>query len=99
MPVALSFESRSVTREQYDSLRARLDVDHPDRMPDGAILHLAGPHPDGGWRVFEVWESEEEARRFITERLEPIFAEAGRTLATPEVWELHSLVVRSARRR
>jgi hypothetical protein len=94
MPVALSFHNPSVTQEQYDALRDRLDVDHPDRMPDGAILHLAAPDPAGGWRVFEIWESEEAARTFMRERLEPIFAEAGRELATPEVWELHRLVVR-----
>jgi hypothetical protein len=94
MAVALMFQNPNVTREQYDATRAKLDVDHPDRMPDGAILHLAGPHPDGGWRVFEVWESEAAARRFITERLEPLFAASGRELAEPEVWQLHACVHR-----
>jgi hypothetical protein len=94
MAIALMFENRSVTQEQYDALRAKLDVDHPDRMPEGAILHIAGPHPDGGWRVFEVWESEEAARKFIAERLEPIFAASGRELAQPEVWQLHASVHR-----
>jgi hypothetical protein len=93
MAVALLFENRHVTQEAYDSLRAKLDVDHPDRMPEGAILHSAGPHPEGGWRVFEIWESEEAARRFIAERLEPMFAEAGRALSPPQVLPLHACVV------
>lgn len=28
------------------------------RNPDGFIAHLAGPKPEGGWRVVDLWESE-----------------------------------------
>jgi hypothetical protein len=40
--------------------------------------------------VLEVWESEEEARRFRDERLMPAFDAAGvpRPQVPPEVWQL-----------
>lgn len=38
----------------------------------GFISHAGGPHPDGGgWRVVEVWESEEDGRTWFTENVEP----------------------------
>ncbi len=39
----------------------------PDR-PAGLLAHVAGPVEDG-WRVVNVWESEDAYRRFVSERL------------------------------
>lgn len=39
----------------------------PDRPP-GLISHVAGP-VEGGWRIVNVWESEDAYRRFVSERL------------------------------
>jgi hypothetical protein len=36
--------------------------------PDGLVLHAAGP-TDEGFRIIEVWESEEAWEQFRTERL------------------------------
>ena len=55
--------------EIYEKVRAQLGLDRPA----GGIFHAAGPSPDGGWRVLEVWESQEEAMRFRDERLMPAF--------------------------
>jgi hypothetical protein len=38
--------------------------------PPGLILHVAGP-TDEGFRIIDVWESEEAWRRFEAERLLP----------------------------
>jgi hypothetical protein len=38
--------------------------------PAGLILHVAGP-TDEGFRIIDVWESEEAWRRFEAERLLP----------------------------
>jgi hypothetical protein len=46
-------------------------------LPLGGSVHVAGPGPQGGWRVIEVWESEEEARRFLREELAPALRAAG----------------------
>ena len=38
----------------------------------GFISHTGGPHPDGGgWRVVEAWETEDDARAWFTENVEP----------------------------
>jgi hypothetical protein len=44
-------------------------------VPDGLILHVAGP-TDEGFRTIEIWESVEASRRF-------------RARFTPEHWRRH----------
>ena len=39
----------------------------PDR-PAGLVAHVSGPTHDG-WRVINVWRSEDDFRRFQSERL------------------------------
>jgi hypothetical protein len=59
--------------------------------PAGGIFHAAGPSLDGGWRVIEVWESEEDAKRFVKERLLPAFEAAGApTPPPPQFWLVHN---------
>ena len=58
------------SQELYDKVLEHLAL---DGKPAGGILHVAGPSPGGGWRVVEVWESQEDANRFFEERLGPAF--------------------------
>jgi hypothetical protein len=44
-------------------LRAELGL----TKPAAGQAHVAGPGPDGGWRVIEVWDSVEEASAFLWE--------------------------------
>ena len=46
-------------------MRAREDP------PAGLIFHCAGFVDDATWRVFDLWESQEDADRFVQERLMP----------------------------
>jgi hypothetical protein len=41
-------------------------------VPEGLIVHLAIKRPEGGLRYIDVWESEEDCRRFEDERLHPV---------------------------
>jgi len=86
MAVAVIVDNPEGSEEVYEKVRAQVGLD----APAGGIFHAAGPSPSGGWRVLEVWESEEEARRFREERLMPAFDAAGvpRPQVPPEVWEL-----------
>jgi hypothetical protein len=60
---------RSTTN--YDEVSRRLNAD-ADR-PVGLILHCAGFDEEAGvFRIFNVWETEEDARRFEAERVMPI---------------------------
>lgn len=78
MAVAMVVDNPEGSQEIYERVRERLGLE----KPAGGILHVAGPSPGGGWRVIEVWESEDDARRFVTEHLMPAF-EAVSAIAPP----------------
>ncbi len=61
-------EDVAASWESYEPLAA--DIERA--RPDGLILHAAG-RTDEGFRIIEVWESEEAWRRFA-ERLDPFDA-------------------------
>jgi hypothetical protein len=88
------FDNPSVTRDQYDAANQQIGA-NAENIPDGGILHVAGPGPNGGWRVVEIWESEEAARRFDEERVEPVLRQVGVQRPAPETWEVHNLVMRN----
>lgn len=80
MPIAMLVDNPEGSQELYDRVRAHLGLD----QPAGGILHVAGPGPDGGWRVIEVWESHEEARRFLQERFGPALRAVGAAGPPPQ---------------
>jgi hypothetical protein len=88
MPIAMLLDNPGGSRELYEKLRRQLGLD----APVGGILHVAGPSPHGGWRVIEVWESEEDARRFFEERFGPALEAVGFTGGRPEpqFWPVHN---------
>ncbi len=87
MAVVMMVDNPAGSQEIYDKLRAHLGID----TPAGGIFHVAGPSPNGGWRVIEVWESEEQAKRFVNERLLPAFEAAGASPPPPpQLWPIHS---------
>ena len=77
MPVAFVQEfpmtdDRSTTN--YDAVSERLDSQ--DEWPTGLICHTAGWDENRRvFRIFDVWETREDAQRFIDERLMPILQE------------------------
>ncbi|MDQ3735689.1 MAG: hypothetical protein M3400_17110 [Actinomycetota bacterium] len=79
MSIAMLVDNPAGSRELYERILHNLD----HQLPLGGILHLAGPAPDGGWRVIEIWESPEEAKRFLTERFAPALRAAGFEGPTP----------------
>jgi hypothetical protein len=85
MAVAMLIDNPNGSQEIYEQLRERIGLD----KPAGGIFHVAGPSPNGGWRVIEIWESEEDAKRFLAERLGPA-AEAVGTPPPPELWPVHN---------
>ena len=87
MAIAVVVDNPEGSQEIYEKVRAELG----EEGPSGGIFHAAGPSPNGGWRVMEVFESEEDARRFREERLMPAFDAVGapRPPGRPEIWQLH----------
>jgi hypothetical protein len=87
MPIAMLVDNPQGSQEIYDKVRAKIGLD----APAGGIFHAAGPSPSGGWRVIEVWDSEEDAQKFFKERLGPALAEVGLDAPPPpQFWPVHN---------
>jgi hypothetical protein len=94
MAVVLVHEGPDVTQERYEqvvrSMMGKDRAESPSDWPvEGLLVHAAGEGPNG-FRVVDVWESEEAAQRF-GEQLAPHLREAGIS-AEPEVYRAHTLV-------
>jgi hypothetical protein len=95
MAVILVHQGPTVTKENYDETVKKL-TDGKDKMDstsdwpvEGILVHSAGEGPDG-FRVVDVWESEEAANAF-GEQLGPILEEIGIT-DPPQMYEAHAFV-------
>jgi hypothetical protein len=87
MAVAMLIDNPDGSQEIYEQLRERIGLE----KPAGGIFHVAGPSPNGGWRVIEIWESEEDAKRFLAERLGPAAEAVGTPPPPPpELWPVHN---------
>lgn len=97
--MAIILVHHGLTKEQYDASVQRLTggksrVESPDDWPvEGLLVHAAGEGPNG-FRVVDVWESEEAARQFGA-MLRPIMQELNIT-AEPELYPAHALVLAHA---
>jgi hypothetical protein len=95
MSVAFVFEGSGITADRYDTLMEQIGrADVSGANPGGLVAHLAGPI-GGGWRVLDIWESEDAADTFYGS---DIFQ---RTLqgAPPmdrEPWSLHRVEIHQA---
>ena len=95
MSVLMLLEMPGATTEQYEQVIGRL-TDGKSRMEslsdwpaDGILAHAAG-QGQNGFRVVDVWESEDAFRRFgVT--LVPILEELGVDVQ-PEVYEAYAFV-------
>lgn len=92
MALAFIFEVDEMTSDQYDGIMAEMGLGTGSFKVAGAIAHLAGPKVDGGWRVVDVWESEDAANAFYTsDQFAPVRAatEGGAMSSTP--WPIHRI--------
>lgn len=87
MTVAMMIDNPRGSEEIYEKVRESAGL----QRPAGGIVHIAGPSPNGGWRVIEVFEDEQSARRFLKERLAPAFQAAGAPAPPPaQLWPVHN---------
>ena len=85
MAIATLAEVPSLTQEQYDDAVREMGLPAP-----GQIFHLAGPM-EGGWRVLEVWESQEAADTFY-QKLGQALQNVGITDVQPKVFQVYNIV-------
>ena len=91
MSLVIRFAPPSMTGEQYDEARRRLE-ESGDFPPDGMDYHVCFG-TEGNLRVSEIWDSREQLDAF-GERLMPVLADIGIDTGEPEVLEVRSIVKR-----
>jgi hypothetical protein len=100
MAVAFIQEWRNAApgTSNYDAVSARLEAQQ-DNSPEGLIAHTAGRDSNGIFRIFDIWESREQAQRFYEQRLMPIVQELmsqrGEDMSPPDTtdtYELHDFI-------
>jgi hypothetical protein len=90
MTVAVQLEFHGVTIEQYDEINERIGS-----LPGGPawveeLFHWVTATKDG-FRVVDVWESQEAFERFAQQTLRPVYDEVG-VVDEPEIrfFEVHN---------
>lgn len=91
----IPFEPGDHSTANYDAVVERLG----EVRPDGLLIHTAGFDDDAGvFRIFDVWETKEQAERFIESQLVPIINDlmASQPDAAPPqregFYELHDVI-------
>jgi hypothetical protein len=97
MPDAVLIDfGTDMTPELYDQINER--VNPHGSKPPGLLFHCAGPSPDGGWRIVDVWDSRATFDAFMQTMVMPAAAEFLGLEAVAEApppriesWPLHNL--------
>lgn len=96
MAVVVVFQGPSLTQETYEQSVSgltggkKIRMEEPSDWPvEGILAHVAGQTPNG-FRVVDVWDSEESVRRF-GEKLMPILQGMGVQIE-PEIYPTYAFV-------
>jgi hypothetical protein len=94
VPIVVVFEFPELSQERYEQITQRLAgksrmEELTDWPVEGLLVHIAG-QTGNGFRVVDVWESEDAFRRF-GEALMPALQEFG-IEGEPEVYPSHAFV-------
>jgi hypothetical protein len=69
MAVLMIGEVPNLTEEIYAALVGQMTP--LMKASKGFISHGGGPSPAGGWRVVEMWESEEDGQAWFDQNVKP----------------------------
>lgn len=89
MAIAIIFEGPGVTQQQYEQVKGEVMPDE-QHLPRGLRYHIGGPM-ENGWRVVEVWDSEEDARSFFESTLNSALTRANIS-TQPQMWQVHKIL-------
>ncbi|SFP10491.1 hypothetical protein SAMN05660464_2062 [Geodermatophilus dictyosporus] len=95
MPIVIVLSGPTVTQERYKAAVRLLKggeggMQRPGDWPvEGLLSHVAGQGPQG-FRIVDVWDSEDSCRRF-GEQLAPVLQQTGIT-DPPEVYPAQTFV-------
>ncbi len=91
MAIGFIFNNPGQTQEQYDAAVEQLNL--AESLPEGWIFHAAGPTEDG-WRVVEVWESQEAAEAYFQGNLGQVLQNVGVSLSQPDTFTVYNVIAR-----
>jgi hypothetical protein len=89
--VVMEFEG---TLEQYDEVVSRMGLSPGGPTPPGALFHWVTPI-DGGFRVTDVWESQEAFGQFAQEHIGPNAEAVGLGAPQPVFHDVHNHFIKS----
>ena len=90
MAVLVRYQPTSLSRDAYDKVNEALQRQGNEDPPDPLRVHvLFGDDPN--LRVSEIWDSEEDWRRWYDGPLGSAMAEVGLDMPEPEVIAVHEL--------
>src|SRR5688572_17376515 len=94
MAIGVLFEGPGWTLETYEEMnRQMFGSPRPSSSIDGLIIHTAGEGPNG-FRIVDVWESQEQFGRFTEEKIMPAAQEIGAAQGVePQIWELDHVLI------
>jgi hypothetical protein len=100
MAVGMLQMLQGVTKDQYDKVNEKMwgqSPPPPDQAPEGLIVHSAGP-AEGGFYIYDIWESREAFERFSNEMVQPAVREVMGDVppppgSEPQFFEIDSLAV------
>ena len=87
MSIGALFEVDGFAQADYEAVLAQVG----EEPLKGCLVHIAGP-TESGWRVIEVWDTEDNQRRFQNDRLNPAFDAAKRQRHSPVFFPVHNLL-------
>ncbi len=76
MAVAVQLDFHHTTIELYDQINERIGILPGGPANPGELFHWV-TKTDDGFRVVDVWESQEAFEKFAKETLSPIYQEVG----------------------
>ena len=89
MAIAFLIEFAGITSDQYDRVLERIELG--GKMASGGRYHIAGP-TDDGWRVVDVWDSQEDFDRFFQEKLGAALEAEGLPAPNVSTWPVHNIM-------
>jgi quinol monooxygenase YgiN len=88
MAVAFIFEVAGLTQAQYEAVVREANA---GQSSAGGLAHLAGPS-ESGWRIIDVWESEEAGNAFYqSNAFQQAIQRNNVASGPPTIWPLHAL--------
>ena len=93
MAIGVLLDIPGGTQEQYEEVNQRAfgDTKGPTEPIRGLLVHTAGA-TTSGFRIFDVWESQEDFDRFMNETIMPATEGMDLPQTPPEIYELTNLL-------